>query len=180
VSEAKRVKGAPFFFDLDDALIDKNLRTPKLTRIENGEKKLNWDERKGYGYTGAFSVFHGASLITFDLVFQLYADEDWALYAAVKPVLSNAPAGKRPKAIDIAHPILAELGVNAFVVTNEHQLTQIDPSGVWEKRFNCMQFREPKLALAKPEAAGPQKEEDPYDKIIHALSDKLQIAAAAQ
>jgi len=161
----------PFELTIDGALIA-GMQTPTLTVIERAALERGWDQTKSHGYSGGFSVYTGDKLIPFDLIFRLFSREDWDRYRALRPFLMTPPRVEASrvfggsKAIDILHPILADLGVRSFVITKIHQLRQTDP-GVWEKQIECLQFRKAVRALAKPEASAQKPAvDDPYDKII--------------
>jgi hypothetical protein len=159
----------PFTLSIDAAVLS-GLVTPGFAIIERGGTPRNWDERMGYGWSGSFPVFTGQKLGFFDLTFRMFTKTDWELYRAIRPLLVRPPYGKRPQALDIVHPILLDLEIRSIVITDVKQLRQTDP-GVWEKTIECLQFRKPKIALAKPEASAQKPEsQDPYDKLIDKLS----------
>lgn len=161
----------PFTLAIDAAVLA-GLQTPGLLLIEKAGSPRQWDERNGYGWSGSFPVFIGQKLSMFSLVFRMYDENDWALYQALRPILVRPPYGKRPQALDIVHPILMDLDIRSIVITDVSQLTLAE-GGVWEKTVECMQFRKPKIALAKPEASTPKPSDDPYDKMIEKLTKQF-------
>ena len=162
---------SPFRLSIDSALIA-NLPTPGLLLIEKANSPRQWDERNGYGWSGSFPVFIGQRLSAFDLTFKMYNDDDWTKYQALRPILVRPPFGKRPTSLDIVHPILMDLEIRSVVITDVLQLTPIDNGG-WAKTIECLSFRRPKVALAKPEASKQKQSDDPYDKMIERLTKQF-------
>lgn len=127
------------------------------------EQPRNWDIRKGYGYSGAFTVFTGTGLAKFSVLFKLWDDpqtpttsqwSDWAAFA--KAVLTDPIPGMRPKALTIQHPTLSTppLSITAVVVTNVTSFVQ-DELGLWTCTVDFLEFRSPVQELGKPDAAIP-------------------------
>ena len=99
-------------------------------------------------------MFRGVGLCYFTVRIKLYTEADWAAWLAFKPLVERPPLGVRPKAQDIAHPLLDHLGVSAAVVEDVTQAEQAE-AGEWIVTIKFIEFRRPKVALAKPEAAAP-------------------------
>ncbi len=151
-------------------------RSPGLAEIVNADSPRRWDERKGYGLSGAIIIFRGVMLSHFVIRLTLVTSQDWADWYAWKPIVDKPPFGTRPKALDIVHPITEGLGIKACGIENVGQPVQSD-DGLWLVDIKCIEYRRPEIALAKPEAskAAPL---DPIDQRIEALTKQYQDLAA--
>lgn len=140
-----------------------------------------WDERQGYGLSGAWLFYTGDGLAHFNVQLKLYTVQDWEDWAVWKKLVMRRPltpgdaAGgvlPRPKALDIWHPFLEELKIKSVVVENRIQPQLTDETGEWTIEILFAQFRQPKPAFAKPEASKAQ-EVDPLDAKILANAEAM-------
>lgn len=145
--------------------------TPGKIDIMGAGSPRNWDERMGYGWSGSFPVFTGLKLSKFQSRLRLYTTEDWNDWYAFSSVVEKPPYGKRPRAIDIVHPLLAmpQVDIRSVVVTNVSQAEPIDDLGTWAIVIDWLVFRKPKITLAKPEAS----EVRPKDEIEQQIEDRM-------
>lgn len=164
----------PITVPIDYALLG-GRKTPGLAELVGASALLRWDERKGYGLSGATLVFRGAGLAKFTLRLRLSSARDWADWHAWKSVVAAPPLGKRARALDIVHPLLADLDITAVVVSEVLQPEQVE-DGVWKIDIKLLQWRKPKVSLAKPESAQATPV-DPVDRIIEQLSSQYQELA---
>lgn len=151
-------------------------RSPGIAEVRGANSPRRYDERKGYGLSGATVVFRGIGLTRFTVELRLSTEQHWADWYAWKPMVDRPPAGTRPKALDIWHPFLEDLEVKSCVVEDVSQPSQVE-DGVWAIEIKFIQFRRPVLSLSKPEAskAAPV---DPVDQRIEALTKQFQDLAA--
>jgi hypothetical protein len=159
-------------------------RSPGLCEIVGAGSPRDWDVRKGYGTSGAFSVFTGANLAHFSIMLRLYTRQDWADWYAWKPLVDKLPKrrfsnGKDSGALDIQHPILAALGIKAIGVENVGQPVQTD-HGEWTIEIKAIEFRRPKFSLAKPEGATATPVDPVEEQIIKPLTEQLQRLASEE
>jgi hypothetical protein len=151
-----------------------------------------WDERQGYGLSGAWLFYTGDGLAHFNVQLKLYTTQDWDDWHVWKKLVMKRPltpgsasdVGKvaikiaggaifpRPKALDIWHPLLDELGIRSVVVEDRIQPQLTDETGEWTVEILFAQFRQPKPAFAKPEASKAQ-EVDPLDAKILANAETM-------
>jgi hypothetical protein len=150
--------------------------SPGLATVQRASSPRRWDQRQGYGLSGSFPVFFGLKLAEFDILLRLYTSEDWAAWASWSSLIAKPPAGTRPKALACYHPWLADLDIGACVVTDVLQPEEIDNGG-YLITIQCLQWRRPKIALSKPEAAKTNASTDPIDAKITALTAQLQELA---
>lgn len=142
-------------------------KSPGIATVKGGASLRDWEQRKGYGLSGASSVYTGDSLSDFEIEFKIWDNADlrgsmfteWYLFAQV---LRKVPRGKRPKSFTIFHPMLAEVGITRAVVTKVGQFSQ-DKDGIFTKTVNFLEYREPTPILAKPKGAIPNAAEPPAD-----------------
>lgn len=154
-----------------DYVLMSGKRTPGIASVWGAGQPLKWDERAGYGYSGATLWFIGAGLSHFEVRIELRTEQDFDNLSTFLPILA-APRGTRPKVIAIWHPFLEMLKIVAVAVEDVSQPTEKDP-GVYEVVIKLAQWRRPKLTLVKPDASKAAVTEDPIDKYIETLTDKV-------
>jgi hypothetical protein len=130
--------------------------TPGAARIRKASDPRTWEVRKGYGFSGANTVFTGDDLKPFSVDILLWLPEHFDEWATFAKVLVKPTARTRSKAIGIYHPILRvpPLNISAVVVTDVSQF-DTDDQGLWMCTIELLPFRAPKPALVKPAAAVP-------------------------
>lgn len=148
-------------------------KSPGRANVINASDPRKWDERQGYGYSGAFLVYMGDKLSDVDVIITLWDEpsplpgatilspnqwQDWATFAKV---LVKAPVGQRPKALGISHPLLSTppLSISAVVVVDVTQFIQGEgeDSGSWSCMIRLKAFRAPIPVLGRPNQAIPPK-----------------------
>lgn len=123
----------------------------------------NWDERKGYGYSGAFIVYTGDGLGKFRVAFKLWDDpqtpttsqwSDWTDFA--NNALAKPPKGQRPKSLSIKHPAISlpPINITTVVVEDVTGFTQ-DDLGLWTCTVDFKEYRAPLPVLGKVQNAIP-------------------------
>lgn len=93
--------------------------SPGRARLNIAKRDYGWDEQKAKGNDGAETVKNGASLVKFTVELFLWRDakrDCFAEWESWKAVLDTPVDPKSPKALDIYHPELDELGVRSAVV----------------------------------------------------------------
>jgi hypothetical protein len=151
--------------------------TPGLCDIDGANSPRNWDERDGYGLSGATVIFKGVKLSHFSIKFRLYTPADWDEWHAFAPTVAKPPLGKRPRALDIAHPITDEVGIRSVVVDDVLAPVQ-SGDGEWTVEVKLIEFRKPRFALAKPQGS-TSTPVDPIEQQIQANSDRIAQLLAA-
>lgn len=159
-----------------DYILLSGKRSPGLAEIVGAGTPRNWDKRKGYGLMGATTVFHGMDLAEFSVKLRLYTRQDFADWAAWKPLVDKPPVGTLPRSLDITHPLLEQLDIKSVVVQDVSQPEQTD-DGEWTIEIKLLQWRQPVVRLAKPEGstAAPV---DPVEQEIGGLLDQANDLAA--
>jgi hypothetical protein len=150
-------------------------KSPGLAEIAGADQPRKWDERGGYGLSGATLVYTGDGLAHFSVRIHLFSAEDWNEWNVWKQLVKKAPLGTRPKAQDIWHPYLEDLEIKSVVVENRLQPVDVG-NGEWVHEIKFGQFRRPKVTYSKPEASKVEPD-DPYDKVIANLTGQFQKLA---
>ena len=125
-------------------------KTPGIAEITGAAVPFKYDERKGYGLSGAYSVFRGRQLAKPTLTIRLYSDDDWDGWEAFLPTVRTPPNARRPRALEIQHPILEDQGITAVTVTELGQPEQTG-DGEWTIVIKLLEYRRPRRALATPD-----------------------------
>lgn len=166
----------PLDNSVDQAKIGGQL-TPGICEIIGADSPRAWDERQGYGLTGATVFYHGTKLSHFSIKFWLYTAQDWDDWHAFRPLVDRPPIGKRARSLDIAHPLLEDLGIRSIVIESVGVAEQAD-DGVWTIELKVIEFRQPKFTMAKPEGSTATPV-DPVEQEIQTNSDRIAQLLAA-
>jgi hypothetical protein len=150
-------------------------RSPGIADVEGAATPRKWDSAQGYGMSGAVARYTGDELSEFSVKLRLYSDDDWLRWDFWKPLVAKAPIGTRPKALDIWHPFLEELGIKSVVVKNWKQPIQ-SADGEWTIEIVFLQYRKPRAQSSKPDGA-KSATTDPYDQRIEQLTGQLKELA---
>lgn len=157
-------------------------RSPGLAEVRGASSPRAWDEREGFGLSGSFSVFKGRRLAHFSVILTLTTPDDWEAWREWKPIVDKLPtrrggAGKDTGTLDIWHPLLADLDIKAVAVAEVMQAEQVD-DGVWSIEIKFLEFRHPKITLAKPEGAAATPVDPVEENVIKPLLRELESLAA--
>lgn len=169
-----------------DFILLGGVKSPGLCDVQGAANTRKWEQRPGYGMSGATSVYLGTALAEFSVKFRLYGDPhgaagpdpDWVQWAIFESaVLMKPPAGTQPKALAIWHPALERLKIKSVGVVEVGQSYQSD-DGEWTIEVKFIEWNRPRITLAKPIAAKDAAPIDPGDRIINDLTQKIQLEAA--
>lgn len=143
-------------FPIKDSVFMAGKVTPGAARIRKASDPRTWEVRKGYGISGANTVFTGDDIKPFSIDVTLWTAEHFEEWTSFAKVLVKPTQATRWKAIGIFHPILriAPLNISAVVVLDVSQF-DTDDQGLWMCTIELLPFRKPKPALVKPSAAIP-------------------------
>jgi hypothetical protein len=137
------------------SLLGATIVSPGRCKIIGAADGRKWDERAGYGLSGASLFGGGKKLSHFGIEIALWEEpsftsEQWLNWSALELFLS-VPPGTRPPSLGIAHPILADVGITVIVIEERSQWTQ-DETGLWTCQLKCIQYRAAQVSFA---TAGP-------------------------
>jgi hypothetical protein len=155
-------------------------QSPGLVEVVGASSPREWDKRKGYGVSGAYSVFIGQDLSEFAVRLRFSTALHWAEWATWKKLVDKLPkkrfgSGKDSGMLDIWHPVLEDVGIKAVGVADRKAPEQT-ADGEWTIEIKFIEFRRPKLSLAKPEGAAATPV-DPVDEKIGGLLKQLDALA---
>lgn len=151
--------------------------SPGLCDISGANSPREYEERKGYGLSGAIVIFRGVGLAHFSVRFRLYTTQDWDEWEQFKPLVDKPPLGRRPRALDIWHPLLVDQGIYAVAIEDLGQPDQTE-DGVWTIEIKCVEYRFPKYSLSQPDGAAATPV-DPYEQQIEQLTKQAVDLMAA-
>lgn len=171
-------------------------RSPGLCEIVGARMELEYLVKQPPGATGTRMLYKRRKPSEFEVKIRCYTAEDlagfeaWRASVLVQPDkrsvvklaavnITDAAGTRTAQAMDIHHPILADLGINAVVVLSVSQLERVHDSGVWQCTIKFLQFIGlPEITQAEMDGsqADPVPESD-ADKEIKALSGQVQALA---
>ncbi len=173
---------------IGDYFLLAGMASPGLCDVDNADAPLKYDERIGYGLSGAWLFFRGEELSKFGVRIRVYPggpnfrqyrtifaymrSPEWLAFRAL---YAKPPVGTRPKAMDFVHPITTELGIKSVVTLNELGWKQTTSDGEWTKEIRFCTYRAPKPALARPFASKDKPvPTTATEKLIQQLGDQVQ------
>jgi hypothetical protein len=165
----------PFKAPIDYVLLA-GRRSPGIAELERAGSPRTWDERKGFGLSGATTIFRGVRLAHFILKLRLYTSEQFAEWATFSEIVKKPPLGERPKQLEIWHPILEDLGITACGVEDVKQPVQTR-DGEWTIEIPLIEYRKLTPALSRPDGA-QARPVDPVDQHIEQLAAQVQALSA--
>jgi hypothetical protein len=152
-------------------------KSPGIATISGAADTRAWDERAGYGLSGAITVFRGRKISHFSANIKLVTAQDWIDWGSFRSLVARPPFGTKPKSMAIWHPWLESLDISSVGVEEVSQPEEDGDTGSYIITIKFLETREPKFALAKPEAAATNKSTDPYDQQIEKLTSQFQELA---
>lgn len=144
--------------------------SPGLCDISGANSPREWEQRKAVGWSGAIVVYKGVDLARFSVRLRLYTSDDWVDWSRFKPLVDKPPPRKRPRAMDIWHPLLVDQGIYSVVVEDLGQAEQTG-EGEWTIEIKMVEYRFPKYAQVKLEGA-QATEDDPFERKIKELHEE--------
>lgn len=160
-----------------DTVILRGVAAPGIASIENAKRVFKWDQVAGYGADFAIAIYRGKLPVAFDIVIKLHTPAEYAAWGDFRNIVLTPPALGNPKALDIGHPFLYELGVTSCVIGEVSQPVD-DGTGAWTVRISALEWKRPRLALAKPDGgAAKEEQQDLRDKLMDQLVGQIQELA---
>lgn len=133
-----------FSVEIDHLVLGVMIVPADKTMLSPPRVKRNFDVRSGFGIDGAFCVYTGQGLASFDATFEFWNAEKeaaWDQWAS----LVLPPPSRTPVALSIYHPVLAKapFNIQGVVVTEVEGWSLISP-GRWQTRLSFLEYRAPK------------------------------------
>lgn len=147
--------------------------TPGICDIEGLGAPFEWEERGGYGLSGATVVFRGKKLAHFSIKFRLYTVQDWSDWYLFKPVVDRLPIGRNARGLDIKCKLTEQLGIKSVVIEEIKAPTQTVDTGEWTVELRVIEYRSPTFTLSKAEGS-QDTPVDPVEQRIEAKSILIQ------
>ena len=151
--------------------------SPGIAVVRGATDVRKFDIQTGPYLAGGITIYRGREPSRFTVDLYLLSASDWDNWFAWKPLVARPPFGKFPKAMRIQHPWLAMLEISEVQVEKVHQPEPDDDTGGYVITIEFLEYRLPKIALAKPVAAETKPDNDPYNKIIENLTKQLDVLA---
>jgi hypothetical protein len=132
------------------------MTSPGYADVAGAGSPRKWDIRAGYAISGATVVYGGKDLSKFSVTIYMAEDDDLDDWFDFATMLGKETKSRAGQAFDIVHPFLitAPLNIKSVCVEDISQLTQ-DPTGLWKATIKFIEYRRPKIILAKPDSATP-------------------------
>lgn len=155
-----------------DYILLANRRSPGIAVLSNVTSPRRWDERRGYGLSGARVVFRGIGLARPIVTLRLLTEADFDAWHDWRSIVQRPPTGERGRlALDIWHPILEDLGITKVVIEDVLQPKQV-ADGEWNIDIKMIEFRLPTPSLITAESAN-ERPTDPGDLTIENLTEQV-------
>jgi len=161
-------------------------KSPGIAEILGLGSPRKWDIKKGYGTSGATTVYAGDDVAKFSAKIFLTTTADWDAWHAFAPLVEKAPDGSKPKALDIWHPQCEQKDIRSVVVEDVVGPSRDGDDGRWVVEIKFIQYRAPKPAMAKPKGSSSggggsgakgSPEEDERDRLIRELTQQVKDLA---
>jgi hypothetical protein len=165
-----------------DYILLAGVRSPGVCIIRGAGSPRHWDEREGYGTSGATTVWMGAKLARFEVELQITELSDLIDFAPFALLLVRPPAGIPPIAYGISHPLLnlPPISISDVVIEDVSQWEE-DEYGLFTMKIKFLEYKRPMAALAASPAAAipsdgvaPPTAKDAQDLQIDALTAELE------
>lgn len=158
-----------------DYVVLSGQRSPGVAELAGAASPRKWDVRKPHGGSGATVVYTGTDVSRFKLTLRLYTVQHWTDWHAWKALVTRPPAGERPRALDIRHPLLDDLGITSVVVEDLLQPRQTKDDE-WTIEVHLLEYKPPVRALARPDGSDAAPTiTDPVELRIQALTTRHQV-----
>ena len=171
----------PALDELMDKIVVAGRKSPGLCNVNGGSSPRKWDERNGYGLSGATIVFTGLGVAEFVTRLWLWEDAHFEEWGGWKALVAPPPQGQRPKIVDVYHPLLQEVDILAAGVVDRTQLTPEGETGLWYVEIKWKTYRKPLPQIGAPAGSKTTQyqktAQDAGDAQIQALLKQLQAAA---
>lgn len=139
--------------------------TPGIAEIVGASNPRNWEEQTPGGWSGGILIFKGIKLSHFSIRCEMFDDDHWKEWHAIRPLLMRATART---SLGCVHPQLASCGIHALVLEDVYAPLQT-ADGVWMMELSCIEWR----GLKSVGTSNPQGAEDnPVSALQKAIKEQ--------
>jgi hypothetical protein len=140
--------------DLYDYCYVNGQSCPGWCVVSGWVRKWGWEKKRGKGVQGTTLTFTGKPSAEGDIIFYLTEPADFADWQTFFLNFKYDPTkSQQIFAVDVRHPLLADIGVRACVVEN---ISQIEHEGLnlWSRKVHLIEYAPPPKAAAVATPAG--------------------------
>lgn len=163
--------------DLFDTIDLGGVRSPGVVTVSEHTSKENWDVADASGQKGASMVRKGRKPCVFKCSFYLADQQELDEWDAFRAAIEATVSGKTPKAVDIYHPDLADVGIKS-VVKGEVLGAQHDGKGGITRVVQFTEYMPPSPAGGSPSGskakAGTKPQDDPNADLKREVAELTQ------
>lgn len=156
---------------------------PGKCTVQKPNSPRGWDERQGYGMSGATLAPKGDPLAKFSVLVEIWSGTDyliWKEFCAkhfTKNVVKGGGLGSPPRALGIYHPELAAPPISISEVVVEDIISNgQDEDGLWSWEIKFIQYRAPVKITQKPTGAVPAASNDAPTATTAIQRENVQLA----
>ncbi len=158
--------------DLYDVLVVTGVASPGVVRLSGHDRVIGWDVKKGAGQSGATTTRTSEDPIEFTATFSLVDADDWAAWRDFSDLLRSSVKAKKPQALDVYHPDLAENDIKSVVLKSMGG-TVHDGKGGATIAVKLLEYRPPKPAGGSPAGSKSKAKKDPNADVKEELAKTL-------
>lgn len=161
--------------DLYDTIDLGGVRSPGVVTLSGHTSKENWDVKEAGGQKGASMSRKGPKPCVFKASFYLADQEDFDAWPKFRAAIESTVSGKTPKAIDIYHPDLADVGIRS-VVKGEVLGAAHDGKGGQTRVVEFTEYLPPTPAGGSPKGSktSAQAKDDPNAELKRQVEELTQ------
>lgn len=144
-----------------DHIVLAGQRSPGVADVEGAKRSREWDQKKGANNSGATLRFKGDALVAFTVKLRFYTPEHFTAWDSWKELITKpAIEASKIRALDIEHPMLADLGIRSVVVKDFTQPEQT-ADGEFTVTIEFLEYKPPVKVVAR--AAGSNASSTAFD-----------------
>lgn len=129
--------------DIYDVIRVLNQPSPGIATVSGAGTPRKWDERNGYGLSGATIVFTGLGVAKFTVRLWLWTDAHFDAWEEWKPLVAPPPQGQKPRILDIYHPFLDDVNIRSAGVEDRSQIAPDGETGLYYVDIKWLSYRKP-------------------------------------
>jgi hypothetical protein len=181
--------------DAQDYIVLGGYKSPGLAEIVGARMDLEYQVKLSPGATGARTRFLSRKLSEFEVRIRCVTDQELADFEEFRAAVLVSPdkgaligrssdekALPANRALDIHHPILADIGITSVILLSVGAFERVDPTGIWQVTLKFQQYlgmpkitqRDTKGSQATPADAAVDPDDVAY--VAESLQNRDEIA----